>query len=67
MNKVMSRWKWCSNTSTSANMRSRIWIAWNPNEIDFRKSEEHDQYIHGEATIRHSGVNSNLQLFMVCT
>lgn len=54
MNKIMPGRKWCSNTCT--NMRSRIWLAWNPNEADFKKSEEADQYIHREIILRHSGV-----------
>ncbi|KAK4729836.1 hypothetical protein R3W88_022824 [Solanum pinnatisectum] len=52
--KNMAGWNWCTNDNN--NVRGRIWVIWNTNEVTFTKKEDASQYIHGLVMIKHSNI-----------
>lgn len=37
LNKLLPRWRWSINAST--NIRGRLWVIWDPNEVVFQQVE----------------------------
>ncbi|KAK6803540.1 hypothetical protein RDI58_001324 [Solanum bulbocastanum] len=52
--KNMAGWNWCTHESN--NVRGRIWVIWNPNEVTFTRKEDAVQYIHGLIMIKQSNI-----------
>lgn len=55
MNKVMPSWIWIINTT--ATIRGRIWVAWNPDEVSYTVFETTEKYIHGKYSSHNSEVS----------
>ncbi|KAK4737684.1 hypothetical protein R3W88_001381 [Solanum pinnatisectum] len=56
--KNMAGWNLCTNDSN--NVRGRIWVIWNPNEVTFTRKEDAVQYIHGLVMIKQSNIQFSL-------
>ncbi|KAK6784679.1 hypothetical protein RDI58_018134 [Solanum bulbocastanum] len=52
--KNMAGWNWCTNECN--NVRGRIWVIWNPNEVTFTRKEDAVQYIHRLVMIKQRNI-----------